>query len=196
MDQGLRMQLMILWEERQKLGYDVIEPELGRYPVDMTIAATDGPDAIRQKLALLEDRLSLLRKEARQVEKRIRRMENRGRLEQEVWSLARQLLPEGAIGEVSSGAPPEAPAQGTAAVHLASDGGPVSPGDSPNPGRGLIEVRGADGVVAPRDFLLELHKLQARMKELIELEAVLEERIAAFREHLQLHLQELHLGSQ
>ena len=132
-DQGLLVQLMILWDERQKLGYDVIEPELARYPVDMTIAASDGPEEIRQKLALLEDRISLLREEGRQLEKRIRRMENQGRMEKEVWSLARRLLPEGGQG---------------AAVHLASDGGLRPPADSPETGRGLIEVRGK-GVVAP-----------------------------------------------
>ena len=195
LDQGLGMQLMILWEERQKLGYDVIEPELSRYPVDMTIAASDGPEEIRQKLALLEDRISLLREEGRQLEKRIRRMENQGRMEKKVWSLARRLLPEG-DGEMSGGIPTEG-GQG-AAVHLASDGGLPPPADSPETERGLIEVRGKGvGVlVAPRDFVLQLHKLQARMKELKEMEAVLEERIAAFRDHLQLHLQELHLGSQ
>ena len=197
LDQGLLMQLMIVMDERQKLGYDVIEPELARYPVDMTIAASDGPEEIRQKLALLEDRISLLREEGRQLEKRIRRMENQGRMEKEVWSLARRLLPEGA-GEMSAGMPTEG-GQGAAAVHLASDGGLRTPADSPGTERGLIEVRGGKGVVAlvaPRDFVLQLHKLQARMKELKEMEAVLEERIAAFRDHLQVHLQELHLGSQ
>ena len=179
----------------RKLGYEVIEPELARYPVDMTIAASDGPEEIGQKLALLEDRISLLRKEGRQLEKRIRRMENQGRMEKKVWSLARRLLPEGA-GEMSGGNPTEG-GQG-AAVHLASDGGLRPPADSPETERGLIEVRGKGvaALAAPRDFVLQLHKLQARMKELKELEAVLEERIAAFRDHLQLHLQELHLGSQ
>ena len=84
-------------------------------------------------------------------------------------------------------------------MHLASDGGLRPAADSPETERGLIEVRGGKGVVAlvaPQDFVLQLHKLQARMKELKEMEAVLEERIAAFRDHLQLHLQELHLGSQ
>ncbi len=185
LDRGLLMQMMILWEERQKLGYDVIEPELGRYPVDMTVAASDGPDEIRQKLALLEDRASLLGEEARQLEKRIRWLEDKGR---KVWSLARQFsLHEGVIEEASAGASPESPGQGSAAVNFAGDGGQPSRTDS---------RKGVVAVVAPWDFVLELHKLHARRQELKEMSAVVQERIEAFRDHLQVHLQELHQDRQ
>ena len=195
MDKGLLMQMMILWEERRKLGYDVIEPELGRYPVDMTIAASDGPDEIRQKLVLLEDRLSLLRVEARKMEGRIRWLEDQGRMERELWSLARQFhLQMSAVGEIPGGVSVESPVQGTSAVNFTGEGGQPPQDDPRNTGGGLVEVRSGEGmvaVVAPRGFMLELHKLRARRQELKEMEAVLQERIGAFRDHLEVHLQEL-----
>lgn len=195
MDKGLLMQLMILWEERRKLGYDVIEPELGRYPVDMTIAASDGPDEIRQKLVLLEDRLNLLREEEGRLEGRIRRLEDQGRMERKLWSLARQFrLRMNAVGEIPGGVSVESPGQGTSAVNFSGDDGQPPQDDPRNTGGGLVEVRSGEGmvaVVAPRGFVLQLHKLHARQQELKEMEAVLQERIGAFRDHLQVHLQEL-----
>ena len=195
MDKGLLMQLMILWEERRKLGYDVIEPEPGRYPVDMTVAASDGADEIRQKLVLLEDRLSLLREEAGRIEGRIRWLEDQGRMERKLWSLARQFrLQTTAVGELPGGGPQETPGQGTSAVNFTGEGGQSSPADLRKTGRGVLEVRVDEGVVrvaAPRDFVLKLHKLRVRQQELKEMEAVVQERIGAFRAHLQVHLQEL-----
>ena len=73
-------------------------------------------------------------------------------------------------------------------------GGQPSQAGSRNAGQGIVEVRSGEGVVdavAPRGFGLELHKLHARQQELKEMEAVLQERIGAFRDHLQVHLEVL-----
>ena len=62
LDEGLLHQLIIFQDARHALGEDVVASRM-RYPVDMVVEDTDGPDEIRQKIDLLDGKSGLLREQ-------------------------------------------------------------------------------------------------------------------------------------
>ena len=184
-DEGLLVQLMIMQEQRQALGDD-IEPSRMRYSGDMSVARSDGPVEISQKVEFLEDRASLLREESRRLELRIGRLADQGQFERRLQLVAEQMRlsvrrsDEGTRAtELISGSDPRASLQLTGARE------PERNLESPGAAR-CNEIRRQHliRVPSPREFDLETHKLRARQQELREMEAVLEERIQTFRSRL------------
>lgn len=185
-DEGLYLNLLVFQEERQELG-DAIRASQHRIDDDhqLGISADDGPEELRQKIEFAQDRIvaaQLAQREiARQqqmVERRIlvmrRFAEDLARLHKAEENLLRP------------------PGGGDRPRQERPRGGEVSPftGEMRIEALGQsadVVVPAADTVVAEpleAQWLLEGQKLRAQAQQWREVEAVLQERVAVFHEHL------------
>ena len=173
-DSGLLTQLMVYQEAREALGMRTSQAVL-RYDESMDIEGDDGPDEIRQKLELMEDLGKRLERDERSITRRLSWLEEAYRLR-----LAMQSFIRGQQGRQRGAASQEAL---PVVVPLAAES---------EKSRGtafIIRAQGNEGKaldgVPGEALLLEVHKCKVRLQEVVELKAVVRERSATFRKHLQ-----------
>ncbi len=160
-DRGLSAQLRLYQEARERLGVGVHNANL-HYSGQMKIEVDDGPDEIQQKQKLLEDIADRLKAEWSANADLMRRLEAEYRLcAQMEQARAKTRQPEEPIlvnGEQPHGA-----------VWLLRQDESLAEFDLES---SLAEVA------------LKIHKLKARQQEILELQAVVEERAEAFKRSL------------
>ena len=173
-DSGLLTQLMVYQEAREALGMRTSQAVL-RYDEGMDIEGDDGPDEIRQKLELMEDLGKRLEREARSITRRLSRLEEAYRLRLTMQSFIRGqqgrqrgVVSKEALPVVVPLAAESEKSRGVAFVIKAQG----------NEGKALDGVPG-------EALLLEVHKCKVRLQGVDELKAVVRERSATFRKHLQ-----------
>ena len=160
-DRGLSAQLTLYQEAREQLGVGIYSANL-HYSGQMEIAMDDGPDEIQQKQELLEDIADRLKAEWSANADLLRRLEAEHRLcarAEQARAKARQ--PEERI---------------------------LVSGEQP---REQVRVLRRDESLAEFDLessiaevALKIHKLKARQQEILQLQAVIEDRAEAFRRYL------------
>lgn len=181
-DEGLFRQLLVFQREREELG-NQIRASYYRLDDDQELAVRDedGPEEIRQKVELAQDRVAEFQHEQREIERRLRFLDRDALVLQKIWHLrservslqrARPGLERGLQVRDKEGGEME-----------------VMPLPEGTSRRGLYPaVPGADSVAPPApvdaQLLLEAQRLKARQQELREVEAVLQERIGAFHQRL------------
>ena len=160
-DQGLSVQLTLYQEAREQLGVGIRSANL-HYSEQMKIEVDDGPDEIQQKQELLEDIADRLKAEWSANADLLRRLDAEYRL----CARAEQA---------------RAKAQRSEERVLVS-------GEQP---REQVQFLRQDESLAEFDLessiaevALKIHKLKARQQEILQLQAVIEERAEAFRRYL------------
>ena len=160
-DRGLSAQLTLYQESRELLGVGVRSANL-YYSGQMKIEADDGPDEIQQKQELLEDIADRLKAEWSANADLLRRLEAEHRLCARVeQKRAKARRPEERI--LVSGEQPREPVR-----LLAQD-------------ESLAEFDLESSIA---EVALKIHKLKARQQEILQLQAVIEDRAEAFRRYL------------
>ena len=161
-DRGLSTQLTLYQEAREQLGVGIRSGNL-HYSGQMEIEMDDGPDEIQQKQELLEDIADRLKAEWNANDDLIRRLEDEYRLctrvEQERAKARRS---EERI--LVSGEQPREQVR-----LLRQDDEPLAEFD-------------LESSIA--EIALKIHKLKARQQEILQLQAVVEDRAEAFRRYL------------
>ena len=160
-DRGLSAQLTLYQESRELLGVGIHSANL-HYSGQMKIEVDDGPDEIQQKQELLEDIADRLKAEWSANADLIRRLEDEYRLCTQVeQKRAKARQPEERI--LVSGEQPREP------VRLLRQDESLAEFDLES---SIAEVA------------LKIHKLKARQQEILQLQAVIEDRAEAFRRYL------------
>lgn len=160
-DRGLSAQLTLYQESRELLGVGLRSANL-YYSGQMKIEVDDGPDEIQQKQELLEDIADRLKAEWSANADLIRRLEDEYRLcTQAEQKRAKARRPEERI--LVSGEQPREP------VRLLRQDESLAEFDLES---SIAEVA------------LKIHKLKARQQEILQLQAVIEDRAEAFRRYL------------
>ena len=160
-DRGLSAQLTLYQESRELLGVGIRSANL-HYSGQMKIEVDDGPDEIQQKQELLEDIADRLKAEWSANADLIRRLEDEYRLCTQVeQKRAKARQPEERI--LVSGEQPREP------VRLLRQDESLAEFDLES---SIAEV------------VLKIHKLKARQQEILQLQAVIEDRAEAFRRYL------------
>ena len=160
-DRGLSAQLTLYQEARELLGVGLRSANL-HYSGQMKIEVDDGPDEIQQKQELLEDIADRLKAEWSANADLIRRLEDEYRLCTQVeQKQAKARRPEERI--LVSGEQPREPVR-----LLAQD-------------ESLAEFDLESSIA---EVALKIHKLKARQQEILQLQAVIEDRAEAFRRYL------------
>lgn len=160
-DQGLSIQLTLYQEAREQLGVGIRSANL-HYSEQMKIEIDDGPDEIQQKQELLEDIADRLKAEWSANADLLRRLEAEYRL----CARAEQARAKARRSEervLVSGEQPQEQ------VRLLRQDEPLAEFDLES---SIAEVA------------LKIHKLKARQQEILQLQAVVEERAEAFRRYL------------
>ena len=184
-DEGLFRQLLVFQEEREALG-NAIRSDHHRLDGDseLSISAADGPEELRQKIEYAQDRVAAYQSVQRQIARRLRFIERQVLVMQKFWHLAEQmdrlheadgdLMRRRALERLSGPGVEITRPEGNTESSIAMRGA-----------RSLAPAK-ADSTVEPFEapWLLESQRLKARSQELREVEAVLQERIAVFQEHL------------
>ncbi|MEW6755348.1 MAG: hypothetical protein AB1505_30860 [Candidatus Latescibacterota bacterium] len=198
-DRQLLARLAAYQEQREALGNEPLASGL-RYGQDMTIQPEDGPAEIRQKMELMEDMASRLAAEARKTAVMLQRLEEERRLRTRVRLFAGQMalfdehVPEGRVLVSTGGGARQQETLGPADAEVARNtDGPLPPADLVgSPGAELLSERRLDRAgglavaVGPssEEVALELRKLRTHQQEILHLEAVVRERVEAFRRYL------------
>ena len=160
-DRGLSAQLTLYQEAREQLGLGVRSANL-RYSGQMKIEVEDGPDEIQQKQELLADIADRLEAEWNANADLIRRLEDEYRLCTQVeQKRAKARRPEERI--LVSGEQPREQVR-----FLRQD-------------ESLAEFDLESSIA---EVALKIHKLKARQQEILQLQAVIENRAEAFRLYL------------
>ena len=160
-DRGLSAQLTLYQESRELLGVGIRSANL-YYSGQMKIEVDDGPDEIQQKQELLEDIADRLKAEWSANADLIRRLEDEYRLCTQVeQKRAKARRPEERI--LVSGEQPREQVR-----LLAQD-------------ESLAEFNLESSIA---EVALKIHKLKARQQEILQLQAVIEDRAEAFRRYL------------
>ena len=160
-DRGLSAQLTLYQESRELLGVGIHSANL-YYSGQMKIEVDDGPDEIQQKQELLEDIADRLKAEWRANADLMRRLEAEHRLcarVERARAKARRLEERVLV----SGEQPREP------VRLLTQDESLAEFDLES---SIAEVA------------LKIHKLKARQQEILQLQAVIEDRAEAFRRYL------------
>lgn len=180
-DEGLYRQLLVFREERADLG-NTIRASAHRFDEDdeLSVAADDGPEELRQKIEFAQDRVAAYQQEQHEIARQLRFIERDVMMIRRYWHLADEMLrrrgsesdmlqmrvvpgPEGSSVEL---APPDAESPATRGA------------------MGLSQALPDSSAPMEAPWLLEGQRLKARAQELNEVEAVLQERISVFHEHL------------
>ena len=160
-DQGLSVQLTLYQEAREQLGVGIRSANL-HYSEQMKIEVEDGPDEIQQKQELLEDIADRLKAEWSANADLLRRLDAEYRL----CARAEQARAKARRSEervLVSGEQPQEQ------VRLLRQDESLAEFDLES---SIAEVA------------LKIHKLKARQQEILQLQAVVEERAEAFRRYL------------
>ena len=160
-DQGLSVQLTLYQEAREQLGVGIRSANL-HYSEQMKIEVDDGPDEIQQKQELLEDIADRLRAEWSANADLLRRLEAEHRL----CARAEQA---------------RAKAQRSEERVLVSGEQPQEQVRLLRQDESLVEFDLESSIA---EVALKIHKLKARQQEILQLQAVVEERAEAFRRYL------------
>ena len=160
-DRGLSVQLTLYQEAREQLGVGIHSANL-HYSEQMKIEVEDGPDEIQQKQELLEDIADRLKAEWRANDDLLRRLDAEYRL----CARAEQA---------------RAKAQRSEKRVLVSGEQPQEQVRFPRPDESLAEFDLESSIA---EVALKIHKLKARQQEILQLQAVIEERAEAFRRYL------------
>ncbi|MCY3788852.1 MAG: hypothetical protein OXH63_08690 [Gemmatimonadetes bacterium] len=160
-DQGLSVQLTLYQEAREQLGVGIHSANL-HYSEQMKIEADDGPDEIQQKQELLEDIADRLKAEWSANADLLRRLEAEYRL----CARAEQA---------------RAKAQGSEERVLVRGEQPQEQVRLLRQDESLAEFDLESSIA---EVALKIHKLKARQQEILQLQAVVEERAEAFRRYL------------
>ena len=160
-DQGLSVQLTLYQEAREQLGVGIRSANL-HYSEQMKIEVEDGPDEIQQKQELLEDIADRLKAEWSANADLLRRLEAEYRL----CARAEQA---------------RAKAQRSEERVLVSGEQPQEQVRLLRQDESLAEFDLESSIA---EVALKIHKLKARQQEILQLQAVVEERAEAFRRYL------------
>ena len=160
-DRGLSTQLTLYQEAREQLGVGIHSANL-HYSEQMKIEVEDGPDEIQQKRELLEDIADRLKAEWSANADLLRRLEAEHRL----CARAEQA---------------RAKAQRSEARVLVSGEQPQEQVRLLRQDESLAEFDLESSIA---EVALKIHKLKARQQEILQLQAVIEERAEAFRRYL------------
>lgn len=183
-DEGLWLQLTVFQKERKALGDEVVDSQM-RYGADMALSDADGPDEIHQKIELLEGMASGYDRRAREIARRLSRLEEESRLIRAIamtGRLARKestLPPAHQLQDVRdsgrSGLLPEV-------AHLQQS--------RRSQGGAVVQVSAHRSVTRRRparesfSLDLEIEKLKVEQREVLQIQSVVQERILVF--HLRL----------
>ena len=160
-DRGLSAQLTLYQEAREQLGVGIHSANL-HYSEQMKIEVEDGPDEIQQKRELLEDIADRLKAEWSANADLLRRLEAEYRLCARVeQARAKARRPEERV--LVSGEQPREQVR-----FLRQD-------------ESLAEFDLESSIA---EVALKIHKLKARQQEILQLQAVVEDRAEAFRRYL------------
>ena len=160
-DRGLSVQLTLYQEAREQLGIGIHSANL-HYSEQMKIEVEDGPDEIQQKQELLEDIADRLKAEWSANADLLRRLEAEHRL----CARAEQA---------------RAKAQRSEERVLVSGEQPQEQVRLLRQDESLAEFDLESSIA---EVALKIHKLKARQQEILQLQAVVEERAEAFRRYL------------
>ena len=160
-DRGLSVQLTLYQEAREQLGVGIRSANL-HYSEQMKIEVDDGPDEIQQKQELLEDLADRLKAEWSANADLLRRLDAEYRL----CARAEQA---------------RAKAQRSEERVLVSGEQPQEQARFLRPDESLAEFDLESSIA---EVALKIHKLKARQQEILQLQAVIEERAEAFRRYL------------
>ena len=160
-DRGLSVQLTLYQEAREQLGIGIRSANL-HYSEQMKIEVEDGPDEIQQKQELLEDIADRLKAEWSANADLLRRLEAEHRL----CARAEQA---------------RAKAQRSEERVLVSGEQPQEQVRLLRQDESLAEFDLESSIA---EVALKIHKLKARQQEILQLQAVVEERAEAFRRYL------------
>ena len=184
-DEGLYRQLLFFQEEREGLG-NAISPATHRFDGnhDLSIAATDGPDELRQKIEFAQDRVAALQEEQHEVARQLRFIDRRLLMMRKFRHLAAEMMnlrgDDGDMLQMRVVERTDGP--GVEIVHPEAQEPHISAG-VPSLASALVDSAGTPTPLeAP--WLLKAQRLKARAQELGEVEAVLQQRIGVFHEHL------------
>jgi hypothetical protein len=173
-DEGLFRQLLVFQEEREGLG-NTIRASNHRFDDEdeLSISAQDGPEELRQKIEYAQDRVTYYQERQREIARQLRFIDRQVFVMRKYWHVAEELI--------------RMHGDGTDMLRIRGM-------DRPDLNRESPTMRGArtvapifvDSAATPIEapWLLEGQRLRARAQELGEVEAVLQERIGVFHEHL------------
>ncbi len=188
-DKGLLYQLIIYQEARELLG-DEMEGTM-RYGEQLDITAEDGPDEIRQKADLMEDRAEQLLGELASNSRRLRRLEEKFRLLSKVQTFTNQMNlfdedpPESRLFHRVEQALPAGDAEMTlGASGDGNDAQKVAAATISGRKVAFGERRDAAADLSADNVQFEILKLKTRQQELRQLEALARERAQTFRMNL------------
>jgi len=178
-DEGLLRQLEIYQEERRALGEDIVPSQM-RYPERMAILVDDGPLEIRQKIEYLGGLAERYTANLRTIEGKLGKLEEEDRMVDVMWVVTQGK--RGIVGMRGLGSQVRQASDSIegAQLVLAAESGMA--GESEH----VVTRRMAVNSV-PRwssDLISRRRELKAKQQELLELTAVVEERVATFRSHL------------
>ena len=181
-DEGLYRQLLVFQDEREALG-TAIRASHYRFDGDheLSISAEDGPEELRQKIEYAQDRVAALQEEQREIARQCRQIDRKVMTMQKFWHLAEEMI--------------RLHGTETEMTRMRVVDGPEGPGaEIVRPGAELPRTRGArsrapargDSATTPIEapWLLKGQQLRARAQQLRDVEAVFQERIGVFHEHL------------
>jgi hypothetical protein len=171
-DEGLYRQLLVFQEERELLG-NAIRGSQHRFDGDheLAIAATDGPEELRQKIDFAQDRVAGLQSEQREIVRQLRFIDRRLLMMRKFRHLAQEMM---YLRGGDDMLPMRRPEEGQN-LH-------ISPGAQSLTSAMVDSAETPTPMEAP--WLLESQRLKARAQEMGEVEAVLKERIGVFHQHL------------
>lgn len=170
-DEGLFRQLRVFQEERETLGSAIpAASERLNDEHELSVTERDGPEEIQQKIELAQDKIALLQRTQREIERRLLHLDREVRLIRHVWHLSREIdlqlqLRDRGGGDYELVSPSTQP-----------DGPTLSAAPAPP------DTVTSAPIEAP--LLLEAQRLKARLQELRDVEAFLQARIGVFHERL------------
>lgn len=173
-DEGLFRQLLVFQEEREGLG-NTIRASNHRFDDEdeLSISAQDGPEELRQKIEYAQDRVAYYQERQREIARQLRFIDRQVFVMRKYWHVAEELI--------------RMHGDGTDMLRIRGMDRPDLNRESPTMrGAQTVAPSFVDSAATPIEapWLLEGQRLRARAQELGEVEAVLQERIGVFHEHL------------
>ena len=173
-DEGLFRQLLVFQEEREGLG-NTIRASNHRFDDEdeLSISAQDGPEELRQKIEYAQDRVAYYQERQREITRQLRFIDRQVFVMRKYWHVAEELI--------------RMHGDGTDILRIRGMDRPDLNRESPTMrGAQTVAPSFVDSAATPIEapWLLEGQRLRARAQELGEVEAVLQERIGVFHEHL------------
>ena len=173
-DEGLFRQLLVFQEEREGLG-NTIRASNHRFDDEgeLSISVQDGPEELRQKIEYAQDRVAYYQERQREIARQLRFIDRQVFVMRKYWHVAEELI--------------RMHGDGTDMLRIRGMDRPDLNRESPTMrGAQTVAPSFVDSAATPIEapWLLEGQRLRARAQELGEVEAVLQERIGVFHEHL------------